>query len=75
MEYEMKRGAFLPGTLPVLLNERKSWPFKTMNIGDEVVITKDVAKARAAAHTYSAGTDKKFVTRKSGSDLHVYRIA
>jgi hypothetical protein len=75
MKYDMKRAVFLPGTMPMFPVTRTKWPFKEMNVGDEVVFTDNIDKSRVMAHTYGASAGKKFVTRRNGGSLHVYRVA
>ena len=49
------------------------YPFSTMELGDSFFV-KNGTSARAAASHYSAGTDRKFTTRKEGEGYRVWRV-
>jgi hypothetical protein len=52
--------ALMAARLP---NGRK-WPFSTMNVGDQVVITKDIRQAQSAMRTYAARNFASFASRR-----------
>lgn len=67
-------------SLPVPSDAYKTvinWPWKDMKVGEHVVIGDYdlIPKARGAAYSYARVTKKKFVIRKRGSDLVVWRVA
>lgn len=49
-----------------------SHPFKKMNIGDVVCVSK---KLQRYVHSYGFISGKKFSTRSKGSELYVKRIS
>ena len=61
------------------LPSRKSWPFKTMAVGEvvELLVTddpKEVAKARSASTSYGKYSGKKFQTKTSNGVLYCKRV-
>lgn len=74
---EFERAQRRAGGLQVSAN-RITWPFKTMEIGDQVrVDPKQRVKAQTAVHVYGARSGKRFTTETVLSDgsLRVVRIA
>lgn len=56
---------------------RVSWPWKDMDVGDQVVIPPQYSnRGQVGCHVYGRGTRKKFTTKmQSDNSLIVTRIA
>lgn len=58
------------------MNERQSWEFKHMRVGEEVTYTEPwIARARAAAHTCGSKKGFKFKTYVFEGVLFIKRVA
>jgi hypothetical protein len=56
--------------------KRISWPWKDMDVGDQVNIPLELAgRAQTACHVYGRGVDKKFKSKRlDDASLQVERI-
>lgn len=58
-------------------DNRKQWPFKTMNVGEVICMSGSfVGKAQVYVHVYARQAGKKFSTRtdRASGNLYVKRI-
>jgi hypothetical protein len=57
--------------------ERMSWPWKDMDIGDSVLFEEKSLARRAQnnCHVYARNSGKKYMTRKEGDGIRVWRVA
>lgn len=62
---------------PKKVGRPAKWPFAAMEVGDEVVINREIAnRGRVTAHAYGNNAGKKFRTRRNDrGDLIVTRVS
>ena len=65
--YKIDKGTTLP-------KERVKWPWSIMDVGDRAEFSTNIAKSQRSCHVYGHKFGRKFVTQKSGSILHVWRV-
>jgi hypothetical protein len=76
MELKFKMTKATETTVTPLPKDRIAWPFKNMELGDEVLIEDHgvTHKAQAYVHTYAAKTGRRFTTVSTDMGLVVVRV-
>jgi hypothetical protein len=76
MEIKFTMTKATPDTITHTPKDRITWPFKTMELGDEVLIENPhiTHKAQAYVHTYAAKTARRFTTVSTDMGLVVVRV-
>lgn len=71
MEYKIEKGVPMPKL-------RNKYPFRQMEVGDSVYIPNSHAaasKSSYAAYDFQKRTGRKFISRKEGDGIRIWRIA
>jgi hypothetical protein len=74
MQFQIIKGNGSQSKAPAR-QDRITWPFKDMDVTDEVIIPDSIAgKGQRAAHAYGRATGKRFTTIMTTDGLLVSRV-
>lgn len=72
--FKIEKAVEIPGSAGGTGGPNK-YPFPSMEVGDSFFVPGDQAsKARPAAHTWGRVHGRKFMTRKEGDGVRIWRI-